>query len=197
MTTSSRWLAVLAAVLLLGVYATPLWQIQLRAPQYPEGLGLLIHHNTITGSKPNDLRNLNGLNHYIGMKEIEPEMVTTLKVIPYALGFFVVFGLIVAATGSRALLKVWLALLVLALLAAFGDYYRWLYDYGHNLDPNAAIKVPGMTYQPPLIGWKQLLNMTAYSWPHWGSLLIALSLISASAGLWMSKQGKGHEMQPV
>lgn len=192
MTATSKWLVVLSAALLLGVYAAPLWQIQLRAPQYPEGLGLLIHHNTITGNKPHDLRNLNGLNHYIGMKEIDPETVTTLKIIPFAVGFFAVWGLLIAVTGSRLLLKIWLVVFVLALAAAFGDYYRWLYDYGHNLNPDAAIKVPGMSYQPPLLGWKQLLNMTAYSWPHWGTMFILLSLASSFAGLRLS----GKDKQP-
>ena len=53
-------------------------------------------------------------------------------------------------------------------IIAMIDFYRWNYDYGHNLDPNAAIKVPGMAYQPPLIGYKQLLNFGAYSIPDTG-----------------------------
>jgi copper chaperone NosL len=48
------------------------------------------------------------------------------------------------------------------------DFWRWEYNYGHNLDPNAAIIVPGMAYQPPLIGFKQLLNFGAYSVPDIG-----------------------------
>ena len=51
------------------------------------------------------------------------------------------------------------------------DFYRWNYNYGHNLDPNAAIIVPGMSYQPPLIGYKQLLNFGAYSMPATGGML--------------------------
>jgi copper chaperone NosL len=58
------------------------------------------------------------------------------------------------------------------------DFYRWNYNYGHNLDPNAAIQVPGMAYQPPLIGFKQLLNFGAYSIPDLGGwLLIAAGLL--------------------
>lgn len=51
------------------------------------------------------------------------------------------------------------------------DFYRWEYDYGHKLDPEAPIQVPGMSYQPPLLGYKQLLNFGAYSIPDVGGWL--------------------------
>jgi copper chaperone NosL len=187
MSVTRRILIALSALLLTGVYLVPIWQIQLQAPQYPEGIGLLIHHNTITGNKPQDLRNINGLNHYIGMKSIEPDMVPALKIIPYAVLFYVIFGLVVAATGSVKLGWIWLALIMTGLLAAFVDFYMWGYDYGHNLDPNAAIVVPGLTYQPPLIGSKQLLNMRATSMPHWGSAFVGVSFVIAVMTLWIKK----------
>ena len=187
MSATRRILIALSALLLAGVYLVPIWQIQLQAPQYPEGIGLLIHHNTITGNKPQDLRNINGLNHYIGMKSIEPDMVPALKIIPYAIFFYIIFGLVVAATGSVKLGWIWLVLIIAGLLAAFVDFYMWGYDYGHNLDPNAAIVVPGLTYQPPLIGSKQLLNMRATSMPHWGSAFVGVSFVIAVMTLWIKK----------
>ena len=57
-------------------------------------------------------------------------------------------------------------------IVAMVDFWRWEYNYGHNLDPNAAIIVPGMAYQPPLIGFKQLLNFGAYSIPDVGGWLL-------------------------
>ena len=57
------------------------------------------------------------------------------------------------------------------------DYYIWGYDYGHNLNPHAAIKVPGMSYQPPLIGSKKLLNFTSTSWPAAGGIVIGISIL--------------------
>jgi copper chaperone NosL len=63
------------------------------------------------------------------------------------------------------------------------DFYRWEYEYGHDLDPAAAIIVPGMAYQPPLIGYKQLLNFSAWSWPDVGGYLLvgtALLLVAGS-----------------
>ena len=67
-----RCLLVIAALLLAITPALPVWRISLVAPQYPEGLGMLIRMNTIEGAKENDLDNINHLNHYIGMRVIEP-----------------------------------------------------------------------------------------------------------------------------
>jgi hypothetical protein len=70
------------------------------------------------------------------------------------------------------------------------DFYLWMYDYGHNLDPNAPIKVPGMTYMPPLIGEKDLLNFYVKSYPHWGTVFMGLSISLAFLAFWISKQRK-------
>ena len=56
-------------------------------------------------------------------------------------------------------------------IVAMIDFWRWEYNYGHNLNPDAPIIVPGMAYQPPLIGFKQLLNFGAYSIPAIGGFL--------------------------
>ena len=53
-----------------------------------------------------------------------------------------------------------------------GRFLSLEYDYGHNLNPNAAIVVPGMSYQPPLFGFKQLLNFGAYSYPDIGGWIM-------------------------
>ncbi len=53
-------------------------------------------------------------------------------------------------------------------MVAMADFWKWEYNYGHTLNPDAAIIVPGMSYQPPLIGFKQLLNFGAYSIPDTG-----------------------------
>ncbi len=171
LTVRSRILVVVSALLLLGVYVVPLWRIQLHAPQYPEGLGMLIRVNTITGIKPPDLDNINGLNHYIGMKAIDPDAIPVLKVMPWVVGGLALLAVIVAASGLRVLLLGWLATFAIAGAAGMVEFFRWSYDYGHNLAADAIIKVPGMTYQPPLIGSKQLLNFTAASWPASGSYL--------------------------
>jgi copper chaperone NosL len=174
---NSRIFIGVAALSLIGLYFVPLWNINLAAPQYPEGLGMRIWLDAITGLKPNDLGSINNLNHYIGMKPIEPDSIPELRYMPVIVGLLVATGAAVALAGRRALAWIWLGAFVLLGIAGMVDFYRWGYDYGHDLDQeNAIIKVPGMTYQPPLIGSKKLLNFTATSLPAAGAIIATLSL---------------------
>jgi len=172
----SRVMTLAAAVLLGGTYIAPLWSIQLLAPQYPEGLGMLIRLNAIAGVKENDLRNINSLNHYIGMRPIEASAIPELRYMPWIVAGLIVTGVLVALIGRRQLLAAWVTGFAALGVAGLYDFWRWGYSYGHNLDvENAIIIVPGMTYQPPLIGTKQLLNFTASSWPDVGGVLAGVA----------------------
>ncbi|WP_213189400.1 hypothetical protein [Cloacibacterium caeni] len=153
----------------------PIWAIYLEAPQYPEGLGMFLHANKITG----DYEIINGLNHYIGMKTIHQEDFWEFKVLPYALGFFAVLAFLFAFLKKKWGLYFFTALFLLFGIAFMVDFWLWEYDYGHNLNPNAPIIVPGMSYQPPLLGFKQLLNFGAYSYPDVGGwIMFAVGIIS-------------------
>lgn len=187
MTRPARWLLALAASLLLVTYVAPLWHIALKAPQYPEGLGMYIWSSQITGQKPNDLNSINGLNHYIGMKEIVPESIPELRLMPLVVAGLVGLGLLAALWGRRAGLYAWTGLFLAGALVGLADFWKWGYDYGHNLNPEAAIKIPGMSYQPPLIGTKQLLNFQATSLPAlggWVALAAMLLVVGLSVREW-------------
>lgn len=172
-----RLLATVAALLLLVVYVAPLWNIRLIAPQYPEGLGMHIRVNTVTGVKPMDIDNINGLNHYIGMKTIHPDTIPELRYMPWIVAGLIAGGLITALVARRRVLVLWGVLYLAVAVAGLIDFWKWEYDYGHNLDmTQAIIKIPGMSYQPPLIGSKQLLNFTASAWPGIGGWAAGLSL---------------------
>jgi copper chaperone NosL len=166
-----RVLLILSAIALVGALFTPIWSIDLDAPQYPEGLTLYIHAGKLAG----DVDIVNGLNHYIGMKTLHANDFIEFTVLPYILIFFSVLLLATAIIGKRKFLYLTSALFILFCLLAMIDFWRWEYNYGHNLDENAAIKVPGMAYQPPLIGYKQLLNFAAYSFPAAGGLIIFIT----------------------
>ena len=185
----SRILVALASLVLLGAFVFPLWRIDLEAPQYPEGIGMVIRVHTVAGVKPQDLNNINGLNHYIGMKAIEPDAIPELQFMPWLVGALVVTGLVVATAGRRWMLVTWLALIAGLGVAGLVDFWLWGYDYGHNLDPHAIIQVPGMAYQPPLIGSKQLLNFTAYSWPDVGGVLLGIGFAFGIVALWLAYRG--------
>lgn len=160
----SRIVLFISAIALFIVNFLPIWRIDLDAPQYPEGLELYIYANKLGGNV--DI--INGLNHYIGMKTLHTEDFIEFTILPYLIGFFSLLILITALVGKRKLLYTVFFLFVLFGIVAMVDFWKWEYDYGHNLDPHAAIKVPGMAYQPPLIGFKQLLNFGAYSIPSFG-----------------------------
>ena len=175
-----RILVLLASVLMIGVYLFPLWSVRLTAPQYPEGLGMHIRINTVEGATENDLNNINNLNHYIGMKRIEPEAIPELRIMPWIVAGIIVTGMATAALAKRQLLYAWTAGFLAIALIGLIDFWRWEYDYGHHLDnEHAILKIPGMTYQPPLIGAKQLLNFRAVSLPSLGGILIGVAMALA------------------
>lgn len=145
-----------------------MWRIELDAPQYPEGLVLQLHANKIGG----DVDIINGLNHYIGMKTLHTEDFVEFTFLPYVFGFFGLFSLAMVFIANRKGIVLLFASFLLFGILAGVDFYRWNYEYGHNLDPTAAIVVPGMAYQPPLIGYKQLLNFGAYSIPDIGGWML-------------------------
>lgn len=163
-------------VALMMLFVFPMWRITLIAPQYPDGVDLYIWIHKMGGETPGVLQNINILNHYVGMKFIEPDSIPELKYFP----------MVILAMGAIALLaiildKPWLYLtwgVIMVILAAAGiyDFYLWEYDYGHNLSPTAPIKIPGASFQPPLLGTKQILNFTAKSYPHIAGYLAGLSI---------------------
>ncbi|HEY3430395.1 MAG TPA: hypothetical protein VGK39_06940 [Cyclobacteriaceae bacterium] len=167
----SRIVILMGSLIMIAAFYVPLWQILMWAPQYPEGLEMDIWYNNITG----DVKIISALNHYIGMKHIEVSMFPEFGYMKYIICFLIGFGVLVAAVGKKFM--VWLnAILLMATgAAALIDFYLWGYDYGHNLDPTAAIIVPGMYYQPPLIGTKVLLNFTAFSGPDIGGWIFVIS----------------------
>jgi copper chaperone NosL len=165
--TITRVLLALCAGALVIVLFVPMWRIDLVAPQYPEGLKLLISPHGLGGNV--DI--INGLNHYIGMKTLHTADFMEFTILPYIIIFFSLLLLVTAITGSRRLFSISVILFILFGIIAMVDFWKWEYNYGHHLNPDAAIIVPGMAYQPPLIGYKQLLNFSAYSIPDLGGWL--------------------------
>jgi copper chaperone NosL len=133
---------------------------------------MLIWPATITGEHPHDLDIINELNHYIGMQKIIPESIPELH---YIKPIIIAFGILSLLAAFRP--RILITALLLGGLSGAGaagmiDFWFWEYDYGHNLNPMAAIKVPGMSYQPPLIGEAKLLNFLSCSWPALGGYLL-------------------------
>ncbi len=186
-----RAILIISGMALLAVIALPIWRIELDAAQYPEGLELLIYSYKLDGHV--DI--INGLNHYIGMKTLHADDFIEFTVLPYLIGIYGLAFILVGSLGRRKGLYILFAAFLLFGVVSMVDFWRWLYDYGHDLDPTAPIKVPGMAYQPPLIGFKQLLNFGAFSIPAIGGwIFIASGVLLAYCvfGEWrITKTSKG------
>lgn len=191
---TASWLmlgAVLSSVL---IYFFPLWKITLYAPQYPQGIRMYIWINKITGDDAYTLQNINILNHYVGMKDIDPHAVPELYYFPYALAGIIFLGVIAWLIKKRWTYLSWAILYALSGAIAIYDFYLWEYDYGHHLDPKAPIKIPGMAYQPPLIGTKHLLNFTAISLPEWAAVFMLVSVVLGFAAYWCCRSSSDKQL---
>ena len=182
----------IGALALLGTFLAPIWRITLEAPQYPSGVTMYIWINKISGSEPGTLQNINILNHYVGMKMIEPESIPELKFFPKIIIAMALLGVVLGFINNKKLWVAWGIMLIILGALGIYDFYLWEYDYGHNLADDAPIKVPGQAYQPPVFGSKMLLNFNAISYPHYGSIFIGISLIFSFLSFYLKKK-QGNE----
>lgn len=171
--TTNRRRAYLFFLSLMGCAAfLPIWRIEIWAPQYPEGLLMQIRLNSMSGN----IDQVNILNHYVGMKHIVPSEIPELHIVPSVFVSLLALGLLAVWLKRRRAMLAWFASLIAGFAVGLLDLYLWGYDYGHNLSRSAPIKIPGMSFQPPLIGHKTLLNIDSYSFPDVGGLLIGAAV---------------------
>ena len=171
---------ILGALLLAPLFILPLWNITLEAPQYPEPIGMDIYINKFADANPNDIQNINIMNHYVGMKDI-PESIPEFGIFPPVVIGMIVLGVVIGLIGRKKLYLAWCALMIVWGTIGMYDFYLWEYDYGHDLKETAAIKFTTpdgepMAYQPPLIGSKMILNFKAISMPRMGAYLMFLGM---------------------
>ena len=166
-----RALVALAALLPVLSYFFPLWHYYFEAPQYPEGLSMSIWSYQLGGRV--DL--INGLNHYVGFMHLEAADFYEFRILPVLIGLVVLGGLWVVIRWTRRALAFWIAGFTLFGVAAFVDFYRWLYTFGHTIDPKAIIDIEG--YTPPMFGSSQFMNFYILSYPGVGFYALAGGLI--------------------
>jgi copper chaperone NosL len=175
----------LAALVLLPVFFLPvlhIWEMRMWAPQYREGLVLRIYTNEIRG----DVDKINTLNHYVGMHAIRNEDFREFRFLPQALTGFGVLALLAGLFNRRWLAVLgWLAFTAFAVVM-FKDYATWLWKYGHDLDPRAAIKLPQFT--PPLIGYNRMANFKVLSVPGPGTVLLGIAWLLGPLTFWLERR---------
>ena len=167
-----RVLLVVATLCLLGAYLFPLWNMTMYAPQYPEGLRMDIYSYKLEGgNKGQDVKEINVLNHYIGMRDIEVADFTEFKWIPFVVGIMGLLFLRAAVLGRMShVLDVFVLYIYFGLFSLWSFGYK-MYSYGHNLAPTASVKVD--PFMPPLFGYKKLANFEVWSYPQAGSYALA------------------------
>jgi copper chaperone NosL len=172
-----RALMLAAALFILPTYVLPLWNLTMFAPQYGEGLRLDIYSYRLQGGNAGqDLKEINLLNHYIGMRDLAADDFTEFKWMPFVLGFLALLFLRAAVIGRMLDLVD-----SLVLFSYFGLFSLWsfaykLYRYGHDLAPGAPVKVP--PFMPPLLGGQQIANFEVYSYPKAGSWVLAGTVLA-------------------
>jgi hypothetical protein len=186
-----RMLLVSVAVLLLATLASPLWNLTMFAPQYPDGLRMDIYSHTLQGGRNGqDVKEINVLNHYIGMRDLSNENFTEFKWMPFAIGVLALIALRSAVHGTMASLVD-----SVVLFTYFGAFSLWsfankLYTYGHNLAQGAPVKVPPFT--PPLFGYQQIANFEVYSYPRTGTYIMLVAGVALFLALGLAWRSGGR-----
>lgn len=199
---------IVGSALLLGLFFFPLWNIELGAPQYPEPLGLNIHIDGLQGQSEFDIQNIDGLNHYIGMKTLpKPEDMWEFSVFPVVVGGMAAIGILIGLLGYFGKLKYhwffgWLAVMTVLGILGMYDFNAWLIDYGTNLDPKAIMKLQNpdgtpMSYKPPLLGHQKMLNFDAYSYPRLGAYLMLLGMLLTLIAGYMGWKKRSERVQSI
>lgn len=185
----SRGLVLLGALLLLPTFFFPLWSMTLYSNQFPEGLVLKIYSHKLEGGRTpyrDDLKEINALNHYIGMRELKEDDFTEFKWIPFVIGGVMLLALRVVVLGKMSKLVD-----LFVLFSYFGAFSLWsfyhkLYLYGHELEPTAAVKVA--PFSPPMLGHNTLANFEVYSFPTIAAYCMAAMPLFLLAAMWLSRR---------
>jgi hypothetical protein len=191
----SRAVVLLGGLALLPAFFFPLWSLTLYSNQFPEGLVMGIFSHKLEGVKTpsrDDLKEINALNHYIGMRELKEDDFTEFKWIPFVLGGLILLALRVVVMGRMYHLVDLIVLFVYFGGFSLWSFYRKLYLYGHDLDPTAAVKVP--PFMPPMFGHHTLANFEVYSYPEFGSYAMALSLLLLCAAAFLAFRGAREDL---
>ena len=184
---SPSLLMIIGSALLFGLFFFPLWSISLEAPQYPNGIGMNIHLDGLKGKEKHDLQNIDGLNHYIGMRNLpKADEMWEFSVFPKVVGGMAALGILIGILGyfkkisPKWFLGWFILMCVLGVLGMY-DFNSWMLDYGTNLDPKAIMKMTDkdgnpLSYKPPLFGTRHILNFVAHSYPHTGAYMMGFGM---------------------
>jgi copper chaperone NosL len=165
----SRVALLVVALAMIPALFLPVWSITLHAPQYPEGLSMQIFAHTVSG----DIQEINNLNHYIGMQTISPDEFPEFNFIPFFIVRFLGFAVLAFLVARMPVAAIGYIDFVIFGGVMLFDFHNWLYEYGHNLSPDAPISMEPFT--PNLFGPTQVANFSVTSYPSWGAILMGIA----------------------
>ena len=179
----------LVSGVLVGVsFWLPLWSMTMKAPQYRHGLRLTAYGTGMEG----DLREINIINHYIGMATIDPR--PALEVAMFPIGIALLVALCLLAPLNRWIRRLAIVATVTMPIGILVDLQWWLYRFGHSLDPKAPIRMPAFT--PLILGVSKLGNFVTTSTISWGVVcMIAAAVVLAFGGRIIA--GRAKRTAPV
>ena len=170
------WARIVLALLTIFVglsFTAPMWHINMKAPQYPQGLDLYIYSYKVDGGNDgNDVQEINLLNHYIGMAPLDRAALSDLDWIPFLFAAMIILALRTAVIGKVGSMLDLLVMTTYAGAFGFGRLYYKLYTFGHNLDPRAPVTVE--PFMPAMLGKKQIANFLTEAGPGLGTWYVAI-----------------------
>jgi len=172
----------IAGLLIIASLFFPWWRMEFFAPQYPEGLNIIVYPDKLDG----EIDIVNGLNHYIGMENFSEENFPELQYLTYLIGGLAVIVLAAALIRKKGFLYTVIALFCIGGALGIWDLRRWLESFGTNLDPMAPIKVD--PFIPPIIGENTLANFITHSYLGMGSYLVVAAFILILIPVWKDRK---------
>jgi copper chaperone NosL len=175
-------LSVARLALLCSIFL-PYWHLDLKAPQYPKGLQVTTYVNQVTG----DVREVDSLNHYIGMRPLADAAKFEKSVSILAL-----IALVLLVEGVAYVHSKWAVLIALPAVLYPGiflaDLYYWLHRFGTNLDPTAAMSSSVKPFTPPLLGKGVIGQFESHAYMGLGLQLAFLCSALVLVGLWLHRR---------
>jgi hypothetical protein len=168
--------------LLISIFV-PYWKMKLEAPQYPDGLFVEAYVNRLTG----DVREIDGLNHYIGMRPLEEaaQLERTMSVAA-------IIALVLMVEGAVLIRSRWAALMCLPAIVFpvffLVDLYFWLNHFGQNLDPKAPLSSAIDPFTPPVLGEGVIGQFRTIAEPGPGLILAAVASLLLVVGLFFHRR---------
>jgi copper chaperone NosL len=171
-----------AAGLIFASIKFPWWGMKFYAPQYREGLDIIVYPSKLEGN----IDIVNGLNHYIGMAPFSNESFPELQYLPGLITGLAAIIIIVALLRRKNLLYIPAGLLIVGGAVGIYDMKRWLTKFGTELDPKAPIELE--PFVPPIIGENILANFVTHSYFTTGSFLLGAAFLLTLLPFWLERR---------